>query len=66
VSLPSVPRHAHDGRFGDGVMLSENCLKIARVDIEPARDDHVLLSIQQDQEPILLEAADIPRDITMA
>src|SRR5262249_4333258 len=40
---------------------SKNCLKIARVDIEPARDDHVLLSIHQDQEPILVEAADIPR-----
>jgi CubicO group peptidase (beta-lactamase class C family) len=56
---PSLGRHAHHRRFDDLAFGGELRLDVARIDIEPARDDEVLLAVHQRQEPVLVEAPDI-------
>ena len=58
---PSIRGDAHHGRFRDSRVAGEHGLQVARVDVEPAGDDHVLLAIHQHEETIGIEAADVAR-----
>jgi hypothetical protein len=40
-------------------VLAQHRFEVARVDVEAARDHHVLLAVEQDQEAIGVEAADV-------
>ncbi len=46
-------------RLLDLRMFAQDRLQIARVDVEPAGDDHVLLSVEQHQKTIGIEPADV-------
>ena len=56
---PPIRGDAHHGGFGDGLVAGEDGFQIARVDVEPAGDDHVLLAIHQDEKAVGIEPADV-------
>ena len=48
-------------------MTDNDALQIARIDVEAARNDHVLLAVHQGQEALFIKPADIARaDIAKA
>src|SRR6202521_3322439 len=49
------PHHRDVGHLGMG---GQHGLEVARVDVEAARDDHVLLAVEQHEEAVGVEAAD--------
>ena len=51
--------HANNGDFADGIVLEQRGLDIGRIDILPARNNHVLLAIDEIQEAVLIETPDI-------
>src|SRR5690606_18373766 len=53
--------HSDHAAIGHGLMPAQNSFEINRIDVEPARDDHVFLPIKQDQEPVRVEIAHIAR-----
>src|SRR5688500_20257912 len=48
-----------DRRLGDGGMRVEDLLHLARVDVEAAADDEVLLALDDVEEVVGVEAADV-------
>lgn len=58
---PSRRRHADHGNLGDVGLLADHRLEIARVDVETARDDHVLFAVQQREKAVFVEAAHVTR-----
>ena len=52
-------RHADHRGIGHRRMAAQHRLEIARVDVEAAGDDHVLLAVEQRQKAIVVEAADV-------
>ena len=55
-------RESDDGGFGDRRMLVEHLLDLARVDVEPAADDHVLQPPDDVDEPVLVHTAEVARE----
>ena len=56
---PLHRRHADHGHVGHGRMLAQHAFQVAGVDVEAAADDHVLAAVEQDQEAVGVEAADV-------
>src|SRR6186997_1567898 len=56
---PVVVGHAEDGGVLDLGMAVERVLDLGRVDIDPARDDHVPLPVADVDEPLLVEVRDV-------
>ena len=56
---PALGGHAGDRRVGDGGMLAQHRLEVARVEVEAAADDHVLAAVEQGEEAVVVEAADV-------
>ena len=52
-------RHADAGAFGDPVAGGDDGLDLVGVDVEARDDHHVLLAVDDLQEPALVEAADV-------
>src|ERR687895_511030 len=45
----------------DTRMLQEHILDLARIDVLSAADDHVLLAVDEEEEPVLVAVADVAR-----
>src|SRR5262249_29159864 len=58
---PLLARNADDGDVDDVGMLEQQHLDVGGIDVEAARDDHVLLAVEQDDEPVLVDAAHVAR-----
>ena len=54
-------RPADDRDLGDTRVPQQDLLDLARVDVRPARDDHVLGAVHQGEEALRIEGADIAR-----
>src|SRR3979411_2370174 len=52
-------RHSDNGDFEHGWVPVQHFLDLPRVDIDPTADDHVLASIDDVQEAVFVERADI-------
>src|SRR5690606_8444833 len=51
--------HADDAHLRDAGMLVDRLLDGARVYVEPARDDHVLLAVDEIEVAVLVHGADV-------
>src|SRR3990172_6441002 len=51
---PARVRHPDHGGLGDAGMAIQDRLHLGRVDVLPARDDHVLLPVRDVEEPLLV------------
>ncbi len=56
---PALGGHAGDRRLGDVGVLAQHRLEVARVEVEAAADDHVLAAIDEREEAVVVEAADV-------
>ena len=56
---PVVVRDAEDGHVGHFGMHDDLGLDLGRVDVRPARDDHVGLPVAEEQEAVLVQVADV-------
>ena len=56
---PALGEYANYCGFRYICVRMQHRFEIARIDVEAARDDHVLLAIHQDQETVFIEAADV-------
>src|SRR5712691_6985484 len=48
-----------DGRLGHGGMCVDDLLDLTRVDVEAASDDHLLLAIDDEEEAVLVDIAQV-------
>ena len=56
---PVRVRDAEDRRVADLRVREQHALDLGRVDVDPARDDHVVLAIAQEQVLLVVEVADV-------
>jgi hypothetical protein len=56
---PLLGRHTHNGTIFDGGMGLQHLFDIDGIDVEAARNDHVLGAVEQGQEAVLVKAADV-------
>src|SRR5829696_7900146 len=52
--------HRHDRGLGDGGVLVEHLLDLARVDVVAAADDHVLLAVDDEEVAVLVDLRHVP------
>src|SRR5713226_915864 len=52
---------AHDGSSLDPRVLEQHVFDLARVDVLAAADDHVLLAVDEEVVPVLIDVADVAR-----
>ena len=57
--FPLFRRHAHYCGFAHGLMPAKHGFEVARIDVEAAGNDHVLLAVHQHQEAVIVEATDV-------
>ena len=55
-------RDADDGGLGDGGVLVEHLLDLARVDVQPAADDQVLLAVDDEEVAVLVHVPMSPEE----
>src|SRR5918993_775635 len=53
---PLLGGYTDDGHVDDRRMATHDRLEVARIDVEAAADDHVLLAVEQGQEALRVEA----------
>src|SRR6185369_17681134 len=56
---PLRRRHANHRRIGNARVLAQDRFEVAGINIEAARNHHVLAPVHQREEAVLVEAADI-------
>src|SRR6476646_9011199 len=56
---PLLVRHTDDGDLGNAWVRADDVLDLAREDVEPARDDHVLLAVDDGEEGVGILAGDV-------
>ena len=57
---PALVRDRDDGRLGDRRMAVQRLLHLGAVDVLAARHDHVLRAVDEEQEALLVEVAQVP------